>query len=643
MLLQSARPKVGSMQLTDDDRWRFNSGAHTDLASLLGAHILSSKGVWFAVWAPNATRVEVIGDWNGWDGSNDTLHPDDSGIWHGEISGAAEGSCYKYRITGGDGALHEKADPFAFRTEEPPRTGSIVGDLSYEWDDADWMATRAAKNAADAPISIYELHLGSWRYEPGGYRALAHQLADYVTETGFTHVEFLPVMEHPYYPSWGYQTLGYFAPSSRYGSPQDFKYLVDLLHQRGIGVLLDWVPSHFPEDAHGLALFDGTHLFEHADPRMGFHPDWKSCIFNYDRHEVRSFLMSSAMFWLDEYHVDGIRVDAVASMLYRDYSRKEGEWIPNEFGGRENIGAVQFMRQLNESVYNRHPDIQMIAEESTAWGGVSRPTDSGGLGFGMKWDMGWMHDTLKFLEREPIHRTHHHSEITFRMLYAFTENFTLPLSHDEVVHGKGSMIDKMPGDRWQQMANLRLLYSYQWSLPGKKLLFMGSEFAVSEEWTHTEELAWDLLQYPEHRGMLDLVTDLNRLLRSEPALHKVDFDPEGFSWVVGDDHHNSVLAFERHAPGERPVLIITNFTPIPRKDYQVGVPVGGEWTELLNSDAERYGGSNLGNDGSITATDEADHGRPFSLRVTVPPLSVLFLAPNTAPAASSEPSPEING
>ncbi len=621
------------MQLTDDDRWRFNSGAHVDLASILGAHILpegsTTDGIWFAVWAPNASHVEVIGDWNGWDGANDSLHPDDSGIWHGVISGASVGSCYKYRITGGDGAIHEKADPFAFRTEEPPRTGSVVGDLSYDWGDDEWMRTRAANNAADAPISIYELHLGSWRYEPGGYRALAVQLADYITQAGFTHVELLPIMEHPYYPSWGYQTLGYFAPSSRYGSPQDFKFLVDLLHQRGIGVILDWVPSHFPEDAHGLAKFDGTHLFEHADPRMGFHPDWKSAIFNYDRHEVRSFLMSSAMFWLDEYHVDGIRVDAVASMLYRDYSRKEGEWIPNEFGGRENIGAVQFMRQLNESVYNRHPDVQMIAEESTAWGGVSRPTDTGGLGFGMKWDMGWMHDTLKFLEREPIHRTHHHAEITFRMLYAFTENFTLPLSHDEVVHGKGSMVDKMPGDRWQQLANLRLLYSYQWSLPGKKLLFMGCEFAVSDEWAHDQELAWELLQYPEHQGVLDLISDLNGILRSEPALHRLDFDPEGFSWVVGNDHQNSVLAFERHAPGERPVVVVTNFTPLPHKDYQVGVPVGGEWTELLNSDAERYGGSNLGNDGAIIASDQTNHGRPFSLNITVPPLSVLFLAPTT--------------
>ncbi len=614
------------MHLTDEDRWRFNSGAHVDLANILGAHP-KENGVWFAVWAPNATHVSVVGDWNGWDGSQHELSPDGSGIWHAVLPDAQIGHCYKYRITGGDGSIHEKADPVAFRAEEPPRTASIIADISYDWSDSAWMADRASKNAADAPMSVYEMHLGSWRYEPGGYRALAHQLADYLDEVGFTHVELLPVMEHPYYPSWGYQTLGYFAPSSRYGSPQDFKYMVDHLHQRGYGVIVDWVPSHFPEDVHGLAKFDGTHLFEHADPRMGFHPDWKSCIFNYDRHEVRSFLMSSAMFWLDEYHVDGIRVDAVASMLYRDYSRNEGEWIPNEFGGRENIGAVQFMRQLNESVYNRHPDIQMIAEESTAWGGVSRPTDTGGLGFGMKWDMGWMHDTLKFLEREPIHRSHHHSEITFRMLYAFTENFTLPLSHDEVVHGKGSMIEKMPGDRWQQMANLRLLYGYQWTLPGKKLLFMGCEFAVSDEWDHTQELAWDLLQYPEHQGMKTLISDLNHLLRTEPALHKRDFEPEGFSWIVNNDSNNSVLAFERLAPQSRPLVVLTNFTPIPRRDYRVGVPEAGEWVELLNTDAERYGGSNVGNLGVLVSETEPSHGRDQSLSVTVPPLSVLIFAP----------------
>ncbi len=618
------------MQLTDDDRWRFNSGAHVDLAQILGAHVVDG-GVWFAVWAPNASRVEVIGDWNGWDGTNDSLHGDDSGIWHGVIAEASVGAVYKYRITNGaDGSLHEKADPFAFRAEEPPRTGSIVADLSYDWADEDWMATRAPRNAHDAPISIYELHLGSWRYEPGGYRALAAQLVDYLDETGFTHVEFLPIMEHPYYPSWGYQTLGYFAPTSRYGTPQDFKYMVDLLHQRGYGVILDWVPSHFPEDAHGLATFDGTHLYEHADPRLGFHPDWKSAIFNYDRHEVRSFLMSSAMFWLDEYHVDGIRVDAVASMLYRDYSRKADEWIPNEFGGRENIGAVQFLRQLNESVYNRHPDIQMIAEESTAWGGVSRPTDEGGLGFGMKWDMGWMHDTLQYMALDPVHRSYHHADITFRMLYAYTENFAMPLSHDEVVHGKGSILDKMPGDRWQQMANLRLLYGFQWAMPGKKLLFMGCEFGVPDEWNVEQELPWHLLQYGEHQGIKNLITDLNAAMTTEPALHTLDFDPAGFVWAINDDAANSILAFERRSSSDddRPVLVVANFTPAVRENYRVGVSQPGRWTELLNSDAERYGGSNAGNYGAVETSADAAHGYEDSISITVPPLSVLFLAPD---------------
>ncbi|MEE9413789.1 MAG: 1,4-alpha-glucan branching protein GlgB [Acidimicrobiales bacterium] len=621
------------MHITDEDRSKFNSGSHVDLAKVLGAHP-QVEGVWFAVWAPNAERLEVIGDWNGWDGADDTLFPDHSGIWHGLIANAAIGDRYKFRIHGRDAAVYDKADPVAFSAEEAPLTASIVADLSYDWTDQSWMSERAANNALDAPISIYELHLGSWRYEPGGYRALAHQLADYLDNTGFTHVELLPIMEHPYYPSWGYQTLGYFAPTARYGSPQDFKYFVEFMHRRGFGVLLDWVPSHFPEDAHGLAKFDGTHLYEHADPRMGFHPDWKSAIFNYDRHEVRSFLMSSAMFWLDEYHVDGIRVDAVASMLYRDYSRAAGEWIPNEFGGNENLGAVQFLRQLNESVYNRHPDIAMIAEESTAWAGVSRPTNTGGLGFGMKWDMGWMHDTLQYLQRDPVHRSHHHGEITFRMLYAFTENFVLPLSHDEVVHGKGSIVAKMPGERWQQLANLRLLYSYQWAQPGKKLLFMGSEFAVSDEWNHTQELRWDLLEYPEHQGIAQLVGDLNRLLRSEPALHRLDFDPEGFSWIVGDDDANAVLVFERLAPGERPVVVAVNFTPIPRHDYRIGVSASGAWTELLNSDSASYGGSNVGNMGSLAATDDSSHGREHSLTITVPPLGVVFLAPAATNSSS---------
>ncbi len=614
------------MHLTADDRQRFNGGSHVDLANVLGAHH-TEAGVRFSVWAPNADRVAVIGQWNDWDGAADLLHPDDSGIWHGTIAGAEIGHSYKYQLRNRhSGAVLDKADPVGFSFEEPPRTASVITDLSYDWGDDDWMAARAAANALDAPMSIYEVHLGSWRYEPGGYRALAIQLADYLDETGFTHVELLPIMEHPFYGSWGYQTLGYFAPSRRYGSPTDFKYLVDTLHQRGYGVILDWVPSHFPLDSPGLAEFDGTHLYEHADPRMGFHPDWKSGIFNYDRHEVRSFLMSSAMFWLDEYHADGIRVDAVASMLYRDYSRNEGEWIPNEHGGRENLGAVAFLKQLNESVYARHPDVQMMAEESTAWGGVSRPTDAGGLGFGMKWDMGWMHDTLQFMDRDPIHRTHHFGEATFRMIYAFTENFVLPLSHDEVVHGKGSMADKMPGDRWQQLANLRLLYGYQWAIPGKPLLFMGSEFAASKEWNHEEELEWALLQYDEHRGIKDLITELNRLQRQEPALHQRDFEPAGFEWIASDDE-NTAMAFERRAPDGRTVVVIANFTPVVRSGYRIGVPAAGRWTALLSTDEQRFGGSGTCSSEPVTTEEIESHGRPQSLVLDLAPLGLTFLAP----------------
>ena len=614
------------MKLTDADRNLFGSGAHVDLGQILGAHIVD-EAVWFAVWAPNADRVTVIGDWNGWDKNSTELHPDGSGIWHATVVGPEVGHRYKYVVRNRHtGYEMEKADPVAFSAEEAPRTASVITDLAYEWSDASWMSTRGEQAGLDQPISIYEVHLGSWRYEPGGYQAIAAQLADYLDETHFTHVEFLPVMEHPLYASWGYQTLGYFAPTSRYGSPQDFKAMVDLLHQRGFGVILDWVPSHFPADDHGLATFDGTHLYEHADQRLGFHPDWKSCIFNYDRHEIRSFLLSSAMWWLDEYHADGIRVDAVASMLYRDYSRKEGEWLPNEFGGRENLGAVSLLKQMNESIYNRHPDVHMIAEESTSWPGVSRPTSSGGLGFGMKWDMGWMHDTLKFFERDPIHRQHHLDQLSFRMLYAFNENFALPLSHDEVVHGKGSMVDKMPGDRWQQLANLRLLYGYQWAMPGKKLLFMGSEFAVSDEWNHAEELHWDLLQHDEHRGVLKLISDLNVLLREEPSLHAADFSPDNFSWIV-QDTSNSVIAFSRHVVGARPVLTVVNLTPMTHYDYQIGVSARGPWAELLSTDDLRFGGSGVTNPEPRKAEDDPQHGHPYSLRLSIPPLGAAFFAP----------------
>ncbi|MEN8040876.1 MAG: 1,4-alpha-glucan branching protein GlgB [Actinomycetota bacterium] len=610
--------------LSESDRWSFNEGTHATLADALGAHV-TKTGTVFRVWAPSAQRVEVIGEFTGWTDGVD-LHPDASGVWHGEIAAVKHGDVYKYRVTGPDGNTFDKADPVAFKAEEPPRTGSVVWDLAYQWGDGEWMESRAPKNALDAPISIYELHLGSWRYEPGGYRAIAHQLADYVTELGFTHVELLPVMEHPFYGSWGYQGTGYFAATSRFGDPQDLMFLVDHLHQAGIGVILDWVPSHFPSDAHGLALFDGTHLYEHADPKEGYHPDWDSLIFNYGRHEVRSFLLSSAMHWLDAFHADGIRVDAVASMLYRDYSRKAGEWVPNIHGGRENLEAISFLQLLNRSAYGRHPDVQMYAEESTAFPNVTAPIESGGLGFGEKWDMGWMNDTLKYIERDPVHRTHHHSELSFRMVYAFSENYTLPLSHDEVVHGKGSLLAKQPGDRWQQMAGLKLLYAYQWAQPGKKLLFMGSEFAVSDEWNHEVELDWGLLAYDEHRGVRDWVADLNALYRSAPALSEMDNDPSGFRWVVGDDAANSVYAFLRYSASGSPALFVANFTPVVRPDYRIGVPIEGLWTESLNSDDLRYGGSGVVN-GSVNTEAVSTHGYDYSLELSIPPMAALFLIP----------------
>jgi 1,4-alpha-glucan branching enzyme len=612
--------------LTDDDRWSFNGGTHTSLHDVLGAHLDDDATV-FRVWAPSASRVEVVGDFNGWkDGWG--LNPDSSGIWSGRVPGVGAGDIYKYRIVPSNGGpAFDKADPVAFRAQEPPATASMVWDLSYEWNDGEWMESRAAKNALDAPISIYELHLGSWRYEPGGYRAIAHQLADYITALGFTHVELLPVMEHPFYGSWGYQSTGYFAPTSRYGSPQDLMYMVDHLHQKGIGVILDWVPSHFPDDAHGLAGFDGTHLYEHSDPKVGYHPDWDSLIFNYDRYEVRSFLLSSAMYWLDRYHADGIRVDAVASMLYRDYSRKEGEWIPNEFGGRENLGAISLLKLINRAAYARFPDIQMYAEESTAFPMVTHPTDVGGLGFGQKWDMGWMNDTLAYVSRDPVHRTFHHAELSFRMVYAFNENFTLPLSHDEVVHGKGSLLGKQPGDRWQQFAGLRLLYAYQWAQPGKKLLFMGCEFGAPEEWNHEQELNWGIVGAAEHAGIVKWVSDLNKLLRTNPALHQLDSDPAGFNWVVGDDATNSVYSFLRFDRQGNPLLFVANFTPVVRHDYRLGVPGAGSWIEVLNGDDLRYGGSGILNEGNLDTEGVFSHGFDNSIRITVPPLTGIFLRP----------------
>jgi 1,4-alpha-glucan branching enzyme len=589
----------------------FNEGAHTRLHEHLGAHLglddAGRPGCWFGVWAPNARSVSVVGDINGWEPSRAPLEVQgSSGIWIGFVPGMAHGDRYKFHIESWvDGYTVDKADPLAFHAEMPPRTASIVWDLDgHEWGDADWMAARG-------PV-----------------------LAEYVVEQGFTHVELLPVMEHPFYGSWGYQTTGYFAPTSRFGTPQDLMFLVDTLHQASVGVILDWVPSHFPTDEHGLGYFDGTHLYEHADPRKGHHPDWDSAIFNYDRFEVRSFLLSSAHYWLERYHVDGLRVDAVASMLYLDYSRRAGEWIPNEHGGNENLGALRFLKKLNETVYADFPDVQTIAEESTAWPMVSRPTEYGGLGFGLKWDMGWMHDTLSYFEQDPVHRRYHQGELTFRMVYAFTENFCLPLSHDEVVHGKGSLLGKMPGDHWQRLANLRALYGYQYGQPGKKLLFMGAELAQDTEWNHDHPLPWSLLDRPDHRGVQAWVRHLNELHRAEPALHEDDVTPAGFEWIDASDTGSSVLSWLRHphgqgrgAPGGRPVLVVCNLTPVPRTGYRVGVPRGGTWDELANSDAVEFGGSGMGNLGRVQAEELAVHGRAWSLSLTLPPLGVLMFAP----------------
>ena len=623
--------------LTAQDVYLFNEGTNVRLFDRFGAHLTSQEGIagaHFAVWAPNAERVSVIGDFNNWDKNAAPLQVlGQSGVWQGFIEGVSKGAAYKYHIQSRHmGYRVDKTDPFAFYREVPPMTASIVWDLDYEWGDAHWMQQRHQANALQAPMSVYEVHLGSWRRVPEQadrfltYRELAPQLADYVSELGFTHVELMPITEHPYYASWGYQTTGYFAPTSRYGSPQDFMYLIDYLHQRGIGVILDWVPSHFPTDEHGLAYFDGTHLYEHADPRQGYHPDWNSYIFNYGRNEVRSFLLSSALFWLEKYHIDGLRVDAVASMLYLDYSRQHGQWIPNEFGGRENLEAISFLRRFNEDVYQAIPDVQTVAEESTAWPMVSRPTYIGGLGFGMKWDMGWMHDSLRYFSKDPIHRKYHHNDMTFRMLYAFNENFVLPLSHDEVVHGKGSLIGKMPGDVWQKFANLRLLFGYMFTQPGKKLMFMGGELGQFREWNHDTSLDWHLLGFPLHAGLQRWVRDLNKTYRSEGALHELDFSVEGFEWIDANDNANSVLSYMRRCrtDGEE-VVVVCNCTPAPRPDYRIGVPHGGTWTELLNSDAAEYGGSGVGNMGRVLATDEPSHGRPTSIVLTLPPLAIVVL------------------
>jgi len=631
---QSVRYDIS--MLSNDDLFLFNEGSHYRLYEKLGAHPLTVDGVegtYFAVWAPNARQVSVTGEFNGWDKSSHPLCPKgQSGIWEGFIPGVAKGTIYKYYLVSHKRGYHvEKADPFAFCTETPPKTASITWDLDYSWGDRAWMEKRHARNALDAPISIYEMHLGSWQRVPKegnrylSYRELASRLAEYLKQLGFTHVEFLPIMEHPFYGSWGYQLTGYFAPTSRYGTPQDFMYLVDYLHRHDIGVILDWVPSHFPNDEHGLGYFDGTHLYEHGDPRQGIHPDWNSFIFNYGRDEVRSFLLSNALFWLDKYHVDGLRVDAVASMLYLDYGRKEGEWIPNQYGGRENLEAIAFLRHFNEAVYQESPDTQTIAEESTAWPMVSRPTYLGGLGFGMKWDMGWMHDTLEYMTKDPVYRKHHHNNLTFRLVYAFFENFVLPLSHDEVVHGKGSLLGKMPGDDWQKFANLRLLLGYMYAQPGKKLLFMGGEFGQWREWAHDESLEWHLLDYPPHSSLKRWVEDLNRFYRDQPALYELDFDSAGFEWIDCNDVEHSVVSLMRKGRSPDDLLVVVcNFTPTTHFNYRIGVPQSGFWREVLNSDAKEYGGSGCGNLGGIEAAPIALHGRPCSLTLTVPPLAAVF-------------------
>lgn len=638
--------RKGSMPhslFSEQDLYLFREGTHRRLYEKLGAHLLEvngETGVHFGVWAPNAEGVSVIGDFNGWDPAKNPLEMPraDSGIWEGFIPGVRQGELYKFHLWGKGGArIPDKLDPFAFYSEISPGTASVVWELSNEWKDREWMEERPAKAKLASAMSVYEVHLGSWRRSAvhGGfltYREMAPLLTSHVREMGFTHVEFLPVMEHPFYGSWGYQTLGYFAPTSRYGTPQDFMFLVETLHQAGIGVILDWVPSHFPNDPHGLGQFDGSHLYEHRDPRQGFHPDWKSAIFNYGRNEVRSFLLSSACFWLERYHADGLRVDAVASMLYLDYSRKAGEWIPNRYGGRENLEAIEFLRQLNIACYGDFEGVQTIAEESTAWPMVTRPVHVGGLGFGLKWNMGWMHDILDYFQKDPIFRKYSQERLTFSIWYAFSENFLLPLSHDEVVYGKGSLYGKMPGDPWRKFANLRLLLGFQVGHPGKKLLFMGGEFAQEREWNHEGELDWNLLEEPGNAGLSRWVGDLNRFLVETPALYEGDFNPSGFEWVDFKDAEKSVVAFLRKRVGEKtdPVLVVCNFTPLPRFNYRIGVPVPGTWRERLNSDAKDYGGSGHGNLGEVTSVPVPFQGFEQSLTLVLPPLAIVFMVPEHA-------------
>ena len=608
----------------------YNSfGAHCDLVD-------GVSGTRFAVWAPNATEVSVVCDRNEWAAGRDTLLPSDAGVWRGFVPGVAPGDAYKYGIRTKTGDSLQKADPFAFHAECPPKSASIVCDLDgFEWQDSDWVQRRSEANWLERPMSIYEVHLASWKRPADGrpyfnYRELAHQLADYVIEMGYTHVQLMPICEFPFDGSWGYQTTGYYAPTSRFGTPHDFMYFVDHLHSAGIGVFIDWVPAHFPADGHGLANFDGTCCYEHADPREGYHPDWQSSIFNYGRHEVRDFLINSARFWLEKYHVDGLRVDAVASMLYRDYSREQGEWIPNEYGGRENLEAVQFLKDMNITVHGEFPGVLTIAEESTSWPSVTEPVYNGGLGFSMKWDMGWMNDTLRYLRREPIHRAHHQGDLSFRMVYAFSEKYVLPLSHDEVVHGKQSLLSQMPGDDWQRFANLRLLYGYQYTTPGKPLLFMGGEIGQWSEWDSATQIDWGLLAADQHKGIKRFIGDLNRVYQSQPALYEQDCSSKGFEWIQCDDWQNSVFAFVRCAKDEADqVVIVMNFTPVPRQGYRVGVNVHSEYHELINSDSEIYGGGNVGNAESVQSDAEPMHGRPHSLSLQLPPLGIVILKPKS--------------
>jgi 1,4-alpha-glucan branching enzyme len=625
--------------LSEYDLYLLGEGRHWQSYRKLGAHprkIGDVEGVNFAVWAPNAVGMSVVGDFNEWDGRRHPMRKHiPSGIWELFVPGLGLGTLYKFRVKQANGEEVDKSDPYGFAAEVPPRTASKVVDIdSYRWNDGQWMANRQRHNALDAPMAIYEVHLGSWKRpadDPSrwlSYRELAHGLVEYCREMGYTHIELLPVSEHPFSGSWGYQTVGYYAATSRYGSPEDFMYFVDYCHQNGIGVMIDWVPAHFPRDGHGLRLFDGTHLYEHADPRQGEHPDWGTLIFNYGRNEVRNFLLSNALFWLDKYHIDGLRVDAVASMLYLDYSRQPGEWIPNEFGGRENLQAIEFLKEFNVQTHLQYPGVLTIAEESTAWPSVSRPTYVGGLGFSLKWNMGWMNDTLRYMRHDPIHRKYHHDELTFSLIYAFHENFILPLSHDEVVHGKRSLLDQVPGDLWQKFANLRLLYCYMWTHPGKKLLFMGSDFGQWNEWNYDESLQWDLLQWPSHQGLKKCVADLNAMLRREASLHENDFDGSGFEWIDCHNYADSILSFVRKAKNPDDFLVICcNFTPVPRQNYLLGVPKLCWYDEIFNTDSMYYGGSNLGNFPGVQATAREAHGRPASVELTLPPLAVVVFKP----------------